>query len=189
MAYASTVTMRIESASTSDINVQDVSTASSSDDDLQQESRKKILTDRHNFEKLSLKNHRSSSAIRTNHHPNATHRKRSSDLNANINSMHTPRIRPTTTVSLPTKSPTSDNQWNLDSTQISASSIQQRNPSCPSISSRPVYSKSLSSSSLLSNFTLQQVPPIFTTSYKCLGNFETSREKTRLLFVSAFNLI
>jgi YbbR domain-containing protein len=97
VADPSTVTVRIESASTSDLNVQDVVTTSSSDnddDDLQQNN-----PDRHNS---SITNRRHTSALGTNN--NYLYQQRPSRLSTDAtNSMRPSQLRPITAVSLPAK--------------------------------------------------------------------------------------
>ncbi len=179
MADPSTVTVRIESASTSDLNVQDVSTTSSSndgnddDDDFKQDQGKQTLIDSLNYRTSSAASRRNTSTIGMHHKKNSLHQKRPSRLKStDVNSMRATPSRPTTAISLPGKSPTYDNEWDLDSDQTSGSSIQRRNPSCPSISPSTVRSKSssLSQSPILPTFTPQQAPPVFTTTSECLGN-------------------
>ncbi|CAF0874467.1 unnamed protein product [Rotaria sordida] len=173
VADPSTVTVRIESASTSDLNVQDVSTTSSSDDDdnneLKQQRRKQTLNDRLNYQTLSATSRRHTSALGTNRHKNSFDQKRPNRLSTDINSVRVPLSRPTTAVSLPAKSSASDNEWDLDSAQILVSSVQRRNPSCPSISPTLLRSKSSSQSPVLPTFIPQQAPPVFTTTSECLG--------------------
>ncbi|CAF2350319.1 unnamed protein product [Rotaria sp. Silwood2] len=172
VADPSTVTVRIESASTSDLNVQDVSTTSSSDDDdneLKQQRRKQNLNDRLNYHTVSATGGRHTSTIGTNRHRNSLHQKRPNRLSTDANSMRIPLSRPTTAISLPAKSSASDNEWDLDSAQTLVSSVQRRNPSCPSISPTTIRSKSSSQSPILSTFTPQPAPPVFTTTSECLG--------------------
>ncbi|CAF1020299.1 unnamed protein product [Rotaria sp. Silwood1] len=173
VADPSTVTVRIESASASDLNVQDVSTTSSSDndddDELKQQRRKQTLNDPLNNNILATTSHRHTSSIGTTRHKNSLHQKRPNRLSTDTNSMRIPLSRPTTAISLPSKSSASDNEWDLDSAQTLVSSIQRRNPSCPSISPTAIRSKSSSPSPLLPTFTPQPAPPVFTTTSECLG--------------------
>ncbi len=163
MADPSTVTVRIESASKSDLNVQDVVTTSSSsdeDDDLKQ----RKTPDRPNHQTSSATNRRHTSALTPNHH--SLRQQRPSRLSTDAtNSMRVPQNRPITAISLPAKPSAFDNEWDLDSASTFVSTTKQRNPSCPSISPTNTPAK-LSSQSI---FTFQQVPMIFTTTSECLG--------------------
>jgi hypothetical protein len=177
VADPSTVTVRIESASTSDLNVQDVSSSSSDDDDdddLKQHRRKQTsLNDRPMYRTSSAASRQHTSTIGINHQKKSLHQKRPSRLNTDVNSMRVPQSRPTTATSLPAKPSAYDNEWDLDADQTSVSSSQRRNPSCPSISPPTVRSKSSSSQSPVSRtFTPQPAPPVFTTTSECLGNFK-----------------
>ncbi len=180
MADPSTVTVRIESASTSDLNVQDVSTTSSSndddndDDDIKQHRRKQTLNDSLNYRTSSAASHQTRSTIEIHHKKkNSLNQKRPSHLNTDVNSMRVPQSRPTTAISLPAKPSTYDNEWDFDSDQTLVSPVQRRNPSCPSISPTTIRSKSSSSQSpILPTFTPQQAPPVFTTTSECLGNLK-----------------
>lgn len=176
MADPSTVTVRIESASTSDLNVQDVSTTSSSnddddDDDLKQLRRQKNLSERLTYRTSSAASRRHGPTVGIHHKKNSFHQKRPSRLSTDVSAMRVPQSRPTTAISLPAKS-TYDNDWNFDSDQTIVSPTQRRNPSCPSISPTTVRLKSTSSSQspILPTFTPQQAPPVFTTTSECLGN-------------------
>ncbi len=174
MADPSTVTVRIESASTSDLNVQDVSTSSSDhdedDDELKQQQRSQTLIDRLSYRPSSSSSHQhTSSTVKNNHHRNSQHQKRPSRLNTDLNAMRVPQSRPTTAISLPAKPSAYDNEWDLDSAETLVSSVQRRNPSCPSISPTTIRSKASSQSPLLPTFSAQQAPPIFTTTSECLG--------------------
>jgi hypothetical protein len=164
VADPSTVTVRIESASTSDLNVQDVVTTSSSsddDDDLQQQNNN---NDRVHYRTSSTTNRRHTSALSTNHNP--PHQQRASRLSTDATaSMHLPQNRPITAVSLPAKPSAYDNEWDLDLARTLVSSAQRRNPSCPLIPPTNVRSKPLSKSILIH----QPVPTVFTTTSECLG--------------------
>ncbi len=191
MADPSTVTVRIESASTSDLNVQDVSTTSSSndddDDDLKQHGRKPTSNDHLTYRTSSAVSHRHKSVLGMNHKKTSFHQKRPSRLSTDVNSMCVPPSRPTTATSLPAKPSTYDNEWDFDSDQTSVSSFQRRNPSCPSISPITVRSKSsLSQSPILPTFTPQQAPPVFTTTSECLGNLKINRKKEKENFIVFF---
>jgi hypothetical protein len=172
VADPSTVTVRIESASTNDLNVQDVSTSSSNDDDddLKQQRRKQTLTDGLNYRPSSSTSQRHTSTVGNNHQRNSLRQKCPSRLTTDVNSMRVSQSRPITAISLPAKASAYDNEWDLDSAQTLVSSLQQRNPSCPSISPSTIRSKSSSQSLASSTFSLQQVPPVFTTTSECLGN-------------------
>ncbi len=179
MADPSTVTVRIESASTSDLNVQDVSTTSSSnednddDDDFKQDQRKQTLIDRLNYRTSSAASPRHTPTIGVHRQKKSVHQKRPNRLKStDVNSVRVPPSRPTTAISLPAKSLTCENEWDVDSDQTLGSSMQRRNPSCPSISPITGRSKSssLTQSPILPTFTPQQAPPVFTTTSECLGN-------------------
>jgi hypothetical protein len=180
VADPSTVTVRIESASTSDLNAQDVSTSSSSNDDndddddveFKQHREKKTLIDRLNYRTSSAASRRHTSTIEVHRQKSSLHQKRPNRLNTDANSMRIPQSRPTTAISLPAKSSTYDNEWDFESDQTLGSSTQRRNPSCPSISPTTVRSKSSSSSQspIVPKFSPQQAPPVFTTTSECLGN-------------------
>ena len=151
MADPSTVTVRIESASTNDLNVQDVVTTSSSSDDEDLSQRKQ-----------QKKDHRATATLPPNHH------RRPSRLSTDgTNSIRVPLSRPITAVSLPAKTSTYDNEWNSDTIETPISTTQRRNPSCPSISPTGIRSKPPPSQTI---FTHQQVPTIFTTTSERLGN-------------------
>ncbi len=180
MADPSTVTVRIESASTSDLKVQDVVTTSSSssddddDDDLQQQQQKQQNKNDHlNYRTASATNRRHTSALTTNN--NSLRRKRPSRLTTDVtNSIRVPQNRPITAVSLPAKPSAFDNEWDFDSAQTLVSTVQRRNPSCPSISPTNTRAKPSSQSIL----THQQVPTVFTTTSECLGKklFELNKK-------------
>lgn len=175
MADPSTVTVRIESASTSDLNVQDVSTSSSSndeddDDDLKKERKKHTLHDRLIYHTSSATSRRDTSSLKTYPDRNSFRRKYPHRLSTDVNAMRVPLSRPTTAISLPAKSSASDNEWDFDSAQTLVSSAQQRNPSCPSISPTIMRSKLSSQSPILPTFSSQPVPTLFTTTCECLGN-------------------
>jgi hypothetical protein len=167
VADPSTVTVRIESASTSDLNVQDVSTSSSSgddeDEDLQQQKRKQKQNDRLTYHTSSAKH---TSTI-GNNRKNSLHQKRPNRLSTDR--MRVPNNRPITAVSLPAKPSAFDNEWDLDSAETLASSVPRRNPSCPSISPTTVRSRLSSQSPILPTYSPQQAPPVFTTTTECLG--------------------
>jgi hypothetical protein len=151
VADPSTVTVRIESASKSDLNVQDVVTtsSSSSDDD-----------DLHQQKSLSATNRRHTSALA--HNNNSLHQQRPSRLSTDVtNTMLVPQSRPITAVSLPAKPSAYDNEWDYDSARTLVSSVSRRNPSCPSISPTNKRAKP--------SFLHQQVPTVFTTTSECLG--------------------
>jgi len=197
VADPSTVTVRIESASTSDLNVQDVSTTSSSnddddDDDIKQHRRKQTLNDSLNYRTSSAASHQHRSTLGVRHKKNSLHQKRPSHLSTDVNSMRVSQSRPTTAISLPAKSSTYDNEWDFDSDQRLVSPVQRRNPSCPSISPTTMRSKSSSQSPILPTFTPQQAPPVFTTTSECLGNLKINKKKLLLgvfLFFLYKNLI
>jgi hypothetical protein len=183
VADPSTVTVRIESASTSDLNVQDVLTTSSSsndeddDDELKQHRKKPTLTDRLHYRTSSAASRRHTSALGVHQKKNSLNQKRPSRLSTDVNAMRTSSSRPTTAISLPAKTSTYDNEWDFDSDQVALSTTQRRNPSCPSISPTTVRSKSSSSQSpILPPFTPQQAPPVFTTTSECLGNLEKEKK-------------
>jgi hypothetical protein len=166
--------VRIESASTSDLNVQDVSTSSSNDDaddnDLKQHQRGQTSTDHLSYRTSSAASHRHTSPRGIPHKKKSPHQKRSSRLNTDVNSIHVPPSRPITAASLPAKPSAYGNDWDFDSDQQVIPSVQRRNPSCPSISPTTGRSKSSSSQSPISStFTPQQAPPVFTTTSECLG--------------------
>ncbi|CAF4335496.1 unnamed protein product, partial [Rotaria socialis] len=171
VADPSTVTVRIESASANDLNVQDVLTSSSSDEDdeLKQQCKKQNIVDRLGHHKLATANRRHTSGLEKNHRTHSLHQKRPNRLSTDANTMYVPLSRPITAISLPAKSPVSDNEWDLDSAQTLVSSSQRRNPSCPSISPITARSKSSSQSPLLQKFSPQQAPSVFTTTSECLG--------------------
>ena len=154
VADPSTVTVRIEGTSTSDLNVQDVVTASSSSSS--------VSEDGHHHRQDKQQNHH-----RTNRSQTPTvagHDKSMARSSTDTSSStRTTSSRPNTAVSLPTKTSASANEWDLDSEQPPVSSAQRRNPSCPSIS--PSNTRAKSSSMLLQ----QQVPSVFTTTSECLG--------------------
>jgi hypothetical protein len=158
VADPSTVTVRIESASTNDLNVQDVVTTSSSSDD-----------EDHNADRLSSQissttNRRQTSALSANHNP--IHRHRPNRLSTDVNNaMHVPQSRPITAISLPAKPSAFDNEWDFDSAQMLISTVQRRNPSCPSIPPAITRAKPTSQPILVH----QQVPTVFTTTSECLG--------------------
>jgi hypothetical protein len=166
--------VRIESASTSDLNVQDVVTTSSSssdDDDLQHQKNHDRLT----YSTSLTNNRRNTSALST--HSNSVHQQRPSRLSTDVsNSMRLPQSRPITAVSLPAKPSAYDNEWDLDSGRTLVSTSQRRNPSCPSISPTNIRSKR-SSQVIFTHqpvptvFTHQPVPDVFTTTSECLGKF------------------
>jgi len=167
VADPSTVTVRIESASTSDLNVQDVvttSSSSSSDDELQQQKQQNNNNDRLHYRTSSTTNRRHTSALSTNHNP--PYQQRASRLSTDATaSAHLPQNRPITAVSLPAKPSAYDNEWDLDLACKLVSSSQRRNPSCPLIPPPNVLSKSSSKSVLIH----QPVPTVFTTTSECLG--------------------
>ncbi|CAF1100973.1 unnamed protein product [Adineta steineri] len=179
VADPSTVTVRIEGASTSDLNVQDVLTTSSSNDDdddnndLKSRRRKQTLTDRFNHHSSSSTRRRHTSAVghhhhHHHHHKNSLHQKHLSRMSTDSNSMPVPFNRPTTAVSLPLKSSAYDNKWDIDSPETSVTSIPRRNPSCPSISPTLIRSKPSAQSPVSSSFTPQPAPPVFTTTSEFL---------------------
>ncbi|CAF3716856.1 unnamed protein product [Rotaria sordida] len=167
VADPSTVTVRIESASTSDLNVQDVVTTSSSDDDddLQQR-RQQNNNDRFGYRISSAtSSRRQTTSVRINNN-NSSQRQRPSRLTTDTtSSMRVPKNRPITAVSLPAKPSACDNEWDLDSARILVSSVQRRNPSFPLISPTNAHPKPSSQPI----FTHQHVPTIFTTTSECLG--------------------
>lgn len=167
MADPSTVTVRIESASTSDLNVQDVSTSSSSDDDEDDDdAQRSRTTNRQHHRSLSATQRQKSST--TSHQ--TIHHKHPSRLSADSTMMRLPTTnRPITAVSLPAKPSAYDNEWDLNTEQTLASSMSKRNPSCPSISPTTTRSKTPSPSTILPKRPLQQAPPVFTTTSECLG--------------------
>jgi hypothetical protein len=161
VADPATVTVRIESASTNDLNVQDVvTTSSSSDDDDDDLHKQHNNNDRLHYGTSSATGHRHTSSLTT--HNNSLHQQRPSRLSTDVNSsMRVPQNRPITAVSLPAKPSTYDNEWDFDSAPTLVSSTQRRNPSCPSISPTNKRAKQ--------SFVHQQVPTIFTTTSECLG--------------------
>jgi hypothetical protein len=176
VADPSTVTVRIESASTSDLNVQDVLTTSSSDNDdddnLKSRHRRQTSIDRLNSRSSSTNGRRHTSAIGNDHHKHSLHKKRPSHLNTDANSMRVTVTRPPTAVSLPGKSLAYDNEWDIDLAVPLLPSTQRRNPSCPSISPTTLRSKSSLQSPVSPTFTAQQAPPVFTTTSECLGKLK-----------------
>ena len=178
VADPSKVTVRIESASTSDLNVQDVVTTSSSDEeDVLQQQRKQMHIDRLHNQISSTTNRRHTSALTTTnpiplqqqHHHHHHHHRRPSRLSTDvISSMRVPQSRPITAVSLPAKPFAYDNEWDVDCVRTVVSPVQRRNPSCPSIPPASGRTKSPSQSM----FIHQQVPPVFTTTTECLGTTE-----------------
>jgi len=176
VADPSTVTVRIECASTSDLNVQDVSTTSSSsndeedDDELKQLRKKQTLSERLYHQTSSTANRHQTSVLGLPNAKKSVHQKRPSRLSTDANSMRAALNRPITAISLPSKPSTYDNDWDIDIEPNLSSTIQRRNPSCPSISPTTVRSKSSSQSPILPAFTPQQAPPVFTTTTECLGN-------------------
>ena len=166
MADPSTVTVRIESASTGDLSVQDVSTTSSSENDNDDDDPNIQMR----LARSLSASHRTRISTVRNSQAKSVHQNRSSRLNTDANgSMQILISRPTTAVSLPSKSSNYDNEWDLDKEQVFGSSLFQRNPSCPSISPISNRSKTPSPLSHLPKFILQQAPPIFTTTSECLG--------------------
>lgn len=164
VADPSTVTVRIESASTSDLNVQDVVTTSSSDEDDRQEQPQQSNTERFSYRISSSTSRRNTSAIGTMN--GSGQLQRPSRLTKDkTNSMQIPQNRPITAVSLPAKSTTFDNEWNIGANRSLASSIQRRNPSCPLISATNLHAKA----SCQSVFSHQPAPDVFTTTSECLG--------------------
>jgi hypothetical protein len=161
VADPSTVTVRIESASTSDLNVQDVVTTSSSDDDDDNALRQQNNTDRLSH---PVSNRRHTSALTSN---NASlHHHRPTRLSTDVaNSIRVPQSRPITAVSLPAKPSAFDNEWDFDSARTLVSTSQRRNPSCPSIPPITTSAKPTSQPILIH----QQVPTVFTTTSECLG--------------------
>ena len=183
VADPSTVTVRIESASTSDLNVQDVSTTSSSsdvddDDDLRGQERQSNPNVRHSQRSSSAVHRQHSSKLGDHHHHHSVHhQKHPSRLSADATSpMRGNQSRPITAVSLPSKPSTYDNEWDLDTEQALVATIQRRNPSCPSISPTTVRSKTPSPSAVVPKLLLQQAPPVFTTTSECLGNSEQMKK-------------
>ncbi|UJR21729.1 hypothetical protein I4U23_024806 [Adineta vaga] len=168
VADPSTVTVRIQSASTSDLNVQDVDTGSSDDDDdaddFRQRHEPKNIGERIKTRPSSGNIRPNPSALGTNHNPSYQQHtgRKSADVTS---SMRLPPTRPTTAISLPANPSASDNEWDLDSAQTFFSSSQRRNPSCPSISPTIVRSKPPTPST----FSHQTVPTVFTTTSECLG--------------------
>ncbi|CAF3622372.1 unnamed protein product [Rotaria sp. Silwood1] len=171
VADPSKVTVRIESASASDLNVQDVVTTSSSsdDDDLQQQQRQQNNNDRFNYRISSANNRRHTPSIGINNNNNnssSSKRQRPSRLTTDVtSSTRISQNRPITAVSLPAKPSAYDNEWDLDSARVLVSSVQRRNPSCPLISPTNVRAPPSSQSI----FTHQLVPTVFTTTSECLG--------------------
>ncbi|CAF3752018.1 unnamed protein product [Rotaria sp. Silwood1] len=170
VADPSKVTVRIESASASDLNVQDVVTTSSSsdDDDLQQQQRQQNNNDRFNYRISSANNrrHTPSIGINNNNNNSSSKRQRPSRLTTDVtSSTRISQNRPITAVSLPAKPSAYDNEWDLDSARVLVSSVQRRNPSCPLISPTNVRAPPSSQSI----FTHQLVPTVFTTTSECLG--------------------
>lgn len=163
MADPSKVTVRIESASNSDLNVQDVVTTSSSDDeDVLEQHRKQKQIDRLHNQISSTTNRRHTSALPTT----TAHQRRPSRLSTDVTqSMRVPQSRPITAVSLPAKPFAHDNEWDVDCTHTVVSPVQRRNPSCPAIPPSVARAKSPSQPV----FIHQQVPTVFTTTRECLG--------------------
>ncbi|CAF2731649.1 unnamed protein product [Rotaria sp. Silwood2] len=168
VADPSTVTVRIESASTSDLNVQDVVTTSSSDDDDLQQRKQQNNNDRFNYRISSAtsRRHTPSIGINNNNNNNSSQRQRPSRLTTDVtNSVRVSQNRPITAVSLPAKPSAYDNEWDLDSARTLVASVQRRNPSCPLIS--PTNIRAPPSSQSI--FAHQLVPTVFTTTSECLG--------------------
>ena len=165
VADPSTVTVRIESASTSDLNVQDVLTTSSSSDDEDDNALRQHNADRLSHQISSTTNRRQTSALSATNNP-TRRRHRPNRLSTDVtNTMHVPQSRPITAVSLPAKPSAFDNEWDLDSAHMLVSTVQRRNPSCPSIPPAPTRAKPTSQPILIH----QQVPTVFTTTSECLG--------------------
>ena len=166
MADPSKVTVRIESASNSDLNVQDVVTTSSSDEeDAPEQQRKQRQIDRLHNQISSATNRRHTSALTTTNTMTA-HQRRPSRLSTDVtSSMRVPQSRPITAVSLPAKPFAYDNEWDVDCTRTVISPVQRRNPSCPAIPPSVARAKSPSQPV----FVHQHVPTVFTTTTECLG--------------------
>ncbi|CAF1549309.1 unnamed protein product [Rotaria magnacalcarata] len=169
VADPSKVTVRIESASTSDLNVQDVVTTPSSDndddDDELQQQKQQNNNDRFNYRISSAVSRRHAPSLGTNNN-SSFQQKRPSRLPTDERSLvRLSQSRPITAVSLPAKPSAYDNEWDLDSARTLVSSAQRRNPSCPLISPTNIRAKSSSQAI----FTHHQVPTVFTTTFECLG--------------------
>ncbi|CAF0720426.1 unnamed protein product [Adineta ricciae] len=168
VADPSTVTVRIQSASTSDLNVQDVDTGSSDDDedadDLRRKCDRKKIRERIQTRPSSGNIRQNPSALVTNHNPSFQQRtgRKSADVTS---SMRLPPTRPTTAVSLPANPSAFDNDWDLDIAETFNSSNPRRNPSCPSIS--PIIARSKPPTQSI--FAHQAAPAVFTTTSECLG--------------------
>lgn len=162
MADPSTVTVRIESASTSDLNVQDVVTASSSDDDDDDdESNFRARSVRPTARSSSATNPVQTSVVRKSVAKSAQ-QKLSARLSTDIgHPIRLPKPRPTTAVSLPSKTSMFDNEWDLDFEQTLPSPTNQRNLSASPTTTR---SKTPSPSSTRPKLTIHQAPLIFTTT-------------------------
>jgi hypothetical protein len=180
VADPSKVTVRIESASTSDLNVQDVVTTSSSssdEEDLRQQKHHNH-NDRLTYSTSATNNRQHTPSLSIN--LNSLHHQRPSRLSTDVsNSMRVPQSRPITAISLPAKPSAYDNEWDLDSACTLISSSQRRNPSCPSISPTNVRAKP-SSQPL---FTPQQVPTVFTTTSECLGKNSVIKSNLFEIFI------
>lgn len=161
VADPSTVTVRIEGASTSDLNVQDVVSTSSSSSSLSDDGRDKHQHQQNNHRPSY---HASTATNRSQTPTVVTHDKLSARSSIDTtSSSRTGSSRPNTAASLPAKTSASANEWDLECQKRLASSAPRRNPSCPSISPNNVRVKS---SSMLLH---QQVPSVFTTTSECLG--------------------
>lgn len=168
------MTVRIESASTSDLNVQDVSTTSSSSEDEDDEAFKGRRTKQTlSYRPSSAASSRHVSPVEAHRARDSLHRKRPSHLNTEMNAMRVSPTRPITAISLPAKPSAYDNEWDFDSDQVSGSSPQRRSPCFPSNSPTAAQGRSFSStqSTIQPKFSPQQAPPVFITTSECLGNY------------------
>ncbi|CAF0749551.1 unnamed protein product [Adineta ricciae] len=180
VADPSTVTVCIESASRSDLNVQDVLTSSPSEDDddedeFKPKGRKQMLTDRFNYRSSSTASRQRTPALGNHHH---NHRKNSFQhtlsgrLSTDSNARRASTGRPTTAGSLQSKSTVYENEWVIDSSETVVSPVLRTNPSYSTVTSTAANSKSSSSpkqQTVSSTFTPQQAPSVFTTTSEFLG--------------------
>ncbi|UJR27671.1 hypothetical protein I4U23_008951 [Adineta vaga] len=182
VADPSTVTVCIESASRSDLNVQDVLTSSPSDDDdddddFKSTGRKQMLTDRFNYRSSSTASLRRTPAL-GNHHHHHHHRKNSFQhtssgrFSTDSSAIRTSISRPTTAGLAVSKSSAYENEWVIDSSETLVSPVQRTNTAYPTPSPTTARSKASSSptqASISTTFTPQQAPSVFTTTSEFLG--------------------
>ena len=183
VADPSTVTVRIESASASDLNVQDVSTSSSNDDEEDEAFKGRRTRQTLNYRPSSAASSRHVSPVDPHRARTSLHRQRPNHLNTEMSAMRVSPTRPITAVSLPAKPSAYDNEWAIDSEQIAEAFPQQRpNPPFPSTSPIAVRTKSTSATppTIQPKYSPQQAPPVFITTSECLGNCQN--KLTRDLF-------